>query len=96
MYDPAVLLKDIAARLNKGGRLIIISDYQWQEEKTPKDKWLSGIKVNGENLYALDALKQRLANNFDFIDVHNVDHIQRVNDRQSMVSRNQLTIWQLK
>lgn len=96
LYDPAVLLKDIAARLNKGGRLIIISDYQWQEEKTPKDKWLSGIKVNGENLYALDALKQRLANNFDFIDVHNVDHIQRVNDRQSMVSRNQLTIWQLK
>jgi putative 4-mercaptohistidine N1-methyltranferase len=40
--NPAACLRDIAARINPGGQLIIASPYTWMEACAPKAKWLGG------------------------------------------------------
>lgn len=61
LYDPALFLERIKDRLNPEGFLVIASAYDWDELKTPREKWLGGFKKNGENYTTLDALHEHLS-----------------------------------
>ena len=58
LNDPKHFLTSIAQRINQGGYLVITSPYIWLEDYTPKDKWLGGVKVKGENFTTLDGLTE--------------------------------------
>ncbi|PID80675.1 SAM-dependent methyltransferase [bacterium DOLZORAL124_64_63] len=60
LYHPVRFLEDIARRINPGGLLVILSPYTWLEEFTPRDNWLGGRKVDGENVTTLDGLQAAL------------------------------------
>ncbi len=64
LYEPARFLGRIHERLNPGGLLVITSPYTWLEEFTPRDKWLGGKKVDGENVTTLDGLHAALKDRF--------------------------------
>lgn len=93
LYDPAMFLKDIQQRILSGGLLVLTSPYTWLEEYTDKSNWLGGVKVNGENLSTLDALKQELADSFDFEEAVDVPFVIRETARKYQHTVAQMTIW---
>ncbi len=61
LYDPALFLTNIKERLHVNGFLVIASSYDWDEAKTPREKWLGGFKKNGEKYSTFDALSEYLS-----------------------------------
>ncbi|MDD4506699.1 MAG: SAM-dependent methyltransferase, partial [Sulfurospirillaceae bacterium] len=49
------------------GLLVIASAYDWDEDKTPRKKWLGGFKKNGEKYSTFDALNDILLADFDLV-----------------------------
>lgn len=64
LYNPSQFLRDIPARINAGGLLVIASPNTWLEEHTPRDQWLGGFKKDGENYSTLEALQALLGEHF--------------------------------
>ncbi len=65
LSDPARFLRDLPARMNPGGILLIASPYTWLEEFTKKEKWLGGFKRDGEPVTTLDGLHAELDEYFE-------------------------------
>ncbi len=92
-YDPKRLLENAKSRLNPLGLLIIISDYNYQLQTTEKSKWLSGIKINGENVSGIDALTNQLSDDFEQILVTDLTRVITDSARNFNVSNCQLSVW---
>lgn len=94
LYDPARFLADIGARMRSGGLLVILSPYTWLEEFTPKDKWLGGRKVDGENVTTLAALRAALGGAFDPVgQPREVPFVIRETRRKHQHTVSELTVW---
>ena len=65
LSDPLLFLSTIHTRLNEHGYLLLVSDYEWDVAKTPRDKWPGGFKKDGEPVTSLDGIKVVLAPHFD-------------------------------
>lgn len=94
-YDPKRLLANAVSRLNASGLLIIVSDYNSQTQITEKSKWLSGIKVNGENLSGIDALTNELQDNFEQVLQTDLTRVIADSARNFNVSQCQLSVWRV-
>ena len=94
LYDPALFLKSIAARINQNGFLMLTSPYTWLEEYTDKARWLGGIKVNGENYTTLDGLKNALETTFKLVGTRDIPFVIRETARKFQHSVAQMTVWQ--
>jgi len=92
-YDPKRLLSNAISRLNPSGLLIIISDYHYQPGITAKAKWLSGVKVNGENLYGFDALTEQLNADFSLVAEQELTRVVAKSSRNFNLSHCHLTAW---
>ena len=64
LYDPRRFLSMIHERLNPGGLLVIASPYSWDETVTDKDKWIGGIRKDGEPYTTLSAMQDVLSPHF--------------------------------
>ncbi len=95
-YHPALFLKTAAQRLKPGGLLIIVSDYNFDQQVTDKSKWLSGVKINGENVCGLDGISQLLVDDFALVEQQELTRVLKENQRNFKISQCQLTVWQLK
>ncbi|MEW6990130.1 5-histidylcysteine sulfoxide synthase [Colwelliaceae bacterium 6441] len=95
-YDPKSVLSGISQRLNNNGLLIIASNYTFDEHVTEKEKWLGGIKVNGENVTAFEGISQILAADFSLVTTSYIDQTLIINANQSQNNRIALSVWQLK
>ena len=94
LYDPEKFLDSLATRLNDGGILVLTSPYTWQEESTPKEKWIGGYKKDGENVTTLDGLKEILGNDFELIDTKDVPFVIQETARKHQYTIAHMTIWQ--
>lgn len=95
LINPSKFLADIRLRLNLGGILVLASPYTWLEEYTPKENWLGGLKVNGENYTTLAALKDILSENFQPVsEAQEVAFVIRETARKFQHSIAQISIWQ--
>jgi 5-histidylcysteine sulfoxide synthase/putative 4-mercaptohistidine N1-methyltranferase len=95
-YHPAKFLQDVKQRLNSNGLLIIVSDYHFTETTTEKDKWLSGLKINGENVSGIDGLSNQLSTHFTLIEQAPLMRAIKENQRHLKISECELSVWQLK
>ncbi len=94
LYDPKKFLDSLSERLNEGGMLILTSPYTWQEESTPKEKWIGGYKKDGENVSTLDGLQEILGQDFTLIDTKDVPFVIQETARKHQHTIAQMTIWQ--
>ena len=95
LYDPQRFLDQIAKRVNPGGLLVICSPYTWLAEFTPKEKWLGGKKVNGENVTTLEGLRAGLALRFRMVgEPRDVEFVIRETARKFQHSVSQMTAWE--
>lgn len=95
LYDPALFLKTIKERLNEKGLLVIASSYDWTESKTPKAKWLGGVKKNGEKYTTFDALQEHLNPFFTLLkEVSSLPLSVYESERKEVVKNLHVTFWQ--
>ena len=93
LNDPQHFLTNIGQRINQGGYLVIASPYTWLEDHTPKEKWLGGIKVKGENFTTLDGLTETLIGQFELVAVKEIPFVIRETKRKFQHSISEMTIW---
>jgi len=96
LYDPKKFLDSLAERLNDKGMLILTSPYTWQEESTPKEKWIGGYKRDGENVSTLHGLEEILRNDFRLIDTKDVPFVIQETARKHQYTIAQMSIWEKK
>lgn len=97
LYDPALFLRMIHARIAPGGVLVLTSPYTWLEEFTERSKWLGGFKApTGESFTTLDGLKTVLAPHFTLLGTHDVPFVLRETRRKFQHTVAELSAWQKK
>ena len=94
LYDPQKFLESLPDRLNEGGILILSSPYTWQEESTPKEKWIGGYKRDGENVSTLQGLEEILGKAFRLLETKNVPFVIQETARKHQYTIAQMTIWE--
>ncbi|WP_206483462.1 5-histidylcysteine sulfoxide synthase [Thalassotalea sp. G2M2-11] len=94
-YDPKQVLRTIHTRLNRGGLLVVASDYTFDAQITKRENWLGGIKVNGENVTGFDGLSLLLAEHFSLLKQTQLPLDIHINQRQSLRKSIDVTVWQL-
>ena len=94
LYDPKKFLDAMAERIHKGGMLILTSPYTWQEESTPKDKWIGGYKRNGENVTTLQGLEEILGKDFTLLETRDVPFVIQETARKHQHTVAQMSIWE--
>ena len=93
LYDPALFLDGIAARIPAGGLLVITSPYTWLEEYTPKAKWIGGRREHGEPLTTLMGLTRSLEPRFSLVHREDVPFVIRETARKHQHSVAEMTVW---
>jgi len=94
LYEPRRFLVQIAERLTPGGLLVLTSPYTWLEEFTPREQWLGGKKVDGENVTTLDGLRAALAPRCELVgEPRDVEFVIRETARKHQHTLSQLTVW---
>jgi 5-histidylcysteine sulfoxide synthase/putative 4-mercaptohistidine N1-methyltranferase len=97
LYDPRKFLTMIHERLNPGGLLVIVSPYSWDESVTDKDKWLGGIRKDGEPYTTLSALKDVLAPHFNSKgDPVKIPFVLRITQNRFEHTFSEATVWEKK
>ena len=95
LADPALFLSNIHERINPGGVLIITSPYTWLKEFTKPEKWVGGIRKDGEPYATLDGLKDLLKDHFRMIDPpRDVEFVLHETGRKFQHTLAQLTAWE--
>lgn len=94
LYDPYKLLDTIHERILSGGLLILTSPYTWQEESTPKDKWIGGYKKDGENLSTIDGLLEILGKNFSLLERRDIPFVIRETKRKFQHTIAEMSVWE--
>jgi len=98
LYDPEKFLKLIKNRIVTNGLLVLVSPYNWDEEHTPREKWLGGFKDNtGENFTTFEGVQKILAPEFTLLgDAVNLPFAIRETERTWQYGQSELTVWQKK
>ena len=95
-YDPRQFLNTVNTRLNTNGLLVIVSNYDFDEQISKKDNWLGGRKVNGENVTAFEGLSSVLTPFFNLKTQQQLTRPMKINRRNFTLSFPHLSVWQLK
>ncbi|AKF25529.1 SAM-dependent methyltransferase [Sulfurovum lithotrophicum] len=94
LYDPKKFLDSIAPRLNEGGLFVLTSPYTWQEESTPKEKWIGGCKRDGESVSTFEGLTEILEKDFRLIDRRDVPFVIQETARKHQHTIAEMTVWE--
>ena len=71
--------------------------YTWQEEHTPREKWLGGFKKDGENYTTRDALDELLGEHFSLVgEPGRMPFVIRETTNKYQYNFTDITIWERK
>ncbi len=94
LYEPQLFLNTIHERVTNGGILLLTSPYTWREEYTAKEFWIGGYTdENGDEILALEGLKQLLEENFDLLATEEVPFVIRETSRKFQHTISQMSVW---
>lgn len=94
LYDPKSFLKDIRTRICEGGLLVLTSSYDWQEETTPKERWIGGYKRDGKSVTTLCGLEEILSSDFKLLDTKEIPFVIRKTERTHRYTVAQMSVWE--
>ena len=94
LNNPLLFLSKIHERLNENGWLIITSTYEWDETRTRRENWPGGFKQDGEPVTSLDGIKKILNMEFELTgEPVELNLVQKLSGRMSVLKLSQLTVW---
>ncbi|WP_440873724.1 5-histidylcysteine sulfoxide synthase [Thalassotalea sp. PLHSN55] len=89
--EPHALINVLQQKLNPGGVLVLITNYQ--ADQTLVTNALGGYKINGENFTRKDGLQTLLLKHFKPIASEEINWLKRVNARHFIYNKSELSIW---
>ena len=98
LYDPDKFLQTMKDRICIGGLLVIVSPHSWEEQHTPREKWLGGFKADtGESFTTLEGIAEALAPNFEMLDQpKDIHFVIRETARKLQYGISELSVWEKK
>ncbi len=94
LADPITFLQQIHQRINQGGLLLVASPFTWDENFTPKHRWLCEVDHLGNKKSSLESLKCLLSVNFEQLSPDlKVPFVIRETKNKFQHSLSQLSIW---
>lgn len=96
LYDPEKFLTLIKGRIRVGGLLVLVSPYNWDQEHTPREKWLGGFKADtGENFTTIEGIEKVLSPEFTKLgESVDLPFAIRETERTWQYGQSELTIWE--
>jgi len=94
LYDPEKFLRSLYSRVNPGGMLILTSPYTWQEESTPRERWIGGFKRDGENMTTLDGLIGILEPDFKLLETRDIPFVIYETARKFQHTVAEMSVWE--
>ena len=95
LYSPALFLKTVHERLNRGGLLMLTSPYTWLPEHTKREEWIGGFKKDGENFTTFDGLKAMLGEHFRLVrGPESAPFVIRETKRKFQHTLSEVTVWE--
>ena len=96
LYDPEKFLNLIKDRIRSGGLLVLASPYTWNEEYTPREKWLGGFKApTGESFTTLEGIAKILESEFKLVGKPvDIPFVFRETSRKFQHDVSELSVWE--
>jgi SAM-dependent methyltransferase len=91
--QPRDLLHRIPEYVKPGGLLVITSDNAWDPNVTPRNSWLGGFKMNGEEVRTLQMLQYELKMTCNFKESCDISRLRRKNVRQFELDVLEASLW---
>jgi len=91
--QPLDVLSRATAWTKPGGLLIVISNNDWDPQVTPRNGWLGGFKMNGEDQSTLTMLNYSLKRAFVHVDTRDLARLSRHHARRFTLDVLQTTVW---
>ena len=91
--QPLDLLAALSQYVRPGGVAVIASTNDWDPRVTPRNCWLGGFKMNGEDLPTLAMLKHALKRGWTFVDAVDVSRLTREHERKFVLEVLETSVW---
>eukprot|EP01097_Dermamoeba_algensis_P004071 TRINITY_DN2718_c0_g1_i1.p1 TRINITY_DN2718_c0_g1~~TRINITY_DN2718_c0_g1_i1.p1 ORF type:complete len:834 (-),score=202.33 TRINITY_DN2718_c0_g1_i1:85-2586(-) len=79
-----------------GGKLVIVSGYDWNEATVPKNNWVGGFRLNGEDMGTEALLKKEMSKEYDCGETLNIPLVHRITQRKYELSLVSLLLFSKK
>ncbi len=96
LAEPLRCLRRLPQLVKPRGQLIIISPYTWMTEFTPRENWLGGYGRAGQPFRTLEALREILAPDFEWVSAKDLPFLIREHARKYQWSVAEASIWRRK
>lgn len=93
LTQPLDLVTKLAAYTRPGGIAVVASNNDWVPSITPRNSWLGGFKMNGEDCATLGMLKYNLKRAFDLAEVCDVPRLTRRHARRFTLDVLETSVW---
>ena len=88
-----LLIGLIGQLLRPGGLLVVSSNNDWDPAHTPRNSWLGGFRMNGEDLSTLAVLGYNLKRGFSLVETRDVPKLTRRHARRFTLDVMELSVW---
>jgi len=79
--------------IRPGSLFVVVSSFDWNKNISPKNNWIGGFRLNGENVFSTHMLKCLLKKEFEFVGEEEVPVAQRFNRRNIDVRFTSVTVF---
>jgi SAM-dependent methyltransferase len=91
--QPLEVIKSLPGLVRPGGLLVISSSNDWKPATTPRNSWLGGFKMNGEDQTTLRMLQFNLKRAFELLETRSLPRSSQANDRRICLDIMQVSVW---
>ena len=92
--QPLSVLQALKSFVRPGGILVIASNNDWSPQRTPRNSWCGGFKMNGEELSTLAMLKYTLKRDFVPVETRDLPRVTRQHARKFVLDVLETSVWQ--
>ena len=79
--------------MRPGGVLVVTSANDWRPEVTPRNSWLGGFRMNGEDMSTLHMLRHALRKKFELLETCDLSRLSREHARSYRLDVLEASIW---
>ena len=91
--QPLHLLRKLHEYVAPGGICIIACGNDWDSKLTPRNSWVGGFKMNGEDMSTLHMLQYHLKKHFEHLETADIPKMTRQHARKFILNVLETSVW---
>jgi formylglycine-generating enzyme required for sulfatase activity/SAM-dependent methyltransferase len=93
LRQPLHLVKALARLVRPGGVAVISASNDWDPAHTPRNSWLGGFKMNGEDQTTRAMLQYLLRKDFDLVSLSDISRVSIRHQRRINIDVMEVSVW---